>query len=150
MPALGYALDTGHNVRRQMWDGGVLLVAPPPYLLIVADIMSSTVHCCTTFHMTSSGNGGALGIMCSYDAPGGIPACANKGLMVDVLQTEYGLSGSVLNALHTLPPRTPVQHEKSLHTCEDHRCYDVVIDLPHAQMVCSNRTLKATPWMDAC
>jgi beta-glucosidase-like glycosyl hydrolase len=40
--------------------------------------------------------GGALGIMCSYDAPAHIPSCANKGLMVDILQTEYGLQGPIV------------------------------------------------------
>ena len=47
--------------------------------------------------------GGALGIMCSYDAPAGIPSCANKGLMVDVLQTEYGLAGPIVTDCGAIP-----------------------------------------------
>lgn len=40
--------------------------------------------------------GGARGIMCSYDAPNGIPSCANVALQVELLQKQWGLAGPVV------------------------------------------------------
>ena len=40
--------------------------------------------------------GGARGIMCSYDAPNGIPSCANAALQVELLQKQWGLAGPVV------------------------------------------------------
>ncbi|XP_045197551.2 uncharacterized protein LOC123552173 [Mercenaria mercenaria] len=40
---------------------------------------------------------GALGIMCSYNSVNGIPACANKMLLTDVLRTEWNFPGFVIS-----------------------------------------------------
>jgi len=39
--------------------------------------------------------GRALGIMCSYNAVNGIPMCANRELLTDVLRDEWGFDGYV-------------------------------------------------------
>eukprot|EP00931_Biecheleriopsis_adriatica_P085911 TRINITY_DN60680_c0_g1_i1.p1 TRINITY_DN60680_c0_g1~~TRINITY_DN60680_c0_g1_i1.p1 ORF type:complete len:769 (-),score=153.79 TRINITY_DN60680_c0_g1_i1:74-2380(-) len=39
--------------------------------------------------------GRALGIMCSYNAVNGIPMCANRELLTDVLRKEWGFDGYV-------------------------------------------------------
>ncbi|KAK3610843.1 hypothetical protein CHS0354_015699 [Potamilus streckersoni] len=41
--------------------------------------------------------GGALGVMCSYNSLNGIPACANKKLLTDILRTEWGFDGFVVS-----------------------------------------------------
>ena len=47
--------------------------------------------------------GGALGVMCSYDGPNGIPSCGNKALQVDVLQKQYGLAGPIVTDCGAIP-----------------------------------------------
>lgn len=39
---------------------------------------------------------GARGVMCSYDAPNGIPSCANAALQVELLQKQWGLAGPIV------------------------------------------------------
>ena len=39
--------------------------------------------------------GGARGVMCSYNSINGIPSCANKWLLKDVLRDEWGFDGYV-------------------------------------------------------
>ena len=40
--------------------------------------------------------GNATGVMCSYDAPNGVPACANKYLLNDVLRGDFNRSDAVV------------------------------------------------------
>ena len=47
--------------------------------------------------------GGALGIMCSYDGPNGIPSCGNQALQVGVLQKQYGLAGPIVTDCGAIP-----------------------------------------------
>merc|ERR1712232_1315471 len=39
--------------------------------------------------------GRALGIMCSYNSVNGIPMCANRELLTDVLRDQWGFDGYV-------------------------------------------------------
>lgn len=41
--------------------------------------------------------GGALGIMCSYNAINGMPVACNRWLLTDVLRTEWGFHGFVIS-----------------------------------------------------
>lgn len=40
---------------------------------------------------------GALGVMCSYNSVNGIPACANKMLLTDVLRKQWNFTGFVIS-----------------------------------------------------
>ncbi|XP_039271814.2 uncharacterized protein LOC120346201 [Styela clava] len=40
---------------------------------------------------------GAYGVMCSYNAINGVPACANKKLLTDILRNELGFTGYVVS-----------------------------------------------------
>ncbi|KAH3736107.1 hypothetical protein DPMN_042668, partial [Dreissena polymorpha] len=40
---------------------------------------------------------GALGVMCSYNSVNGIPACANKMLLTDVLRNQWNFTGFVIS-----------------------------------------------------
>lgn len=40
---------------------------------------------------------GALGVMCSYNSVNGVPACANKMLLTDVLRTQWNFTGFVIS-----------------------------------------------------
>ncbi|XP_050393531.1 uncharacterized protein LOC126811712 [Patella vulgata] len=40
---------------------------------------------------------GSMNIMCSYNRLNGVPACANKHLLTDVLRTEWGFKGYVVS-----------------------------------------------------
>ncbi|KAK7108560.1 uncharacterized protein [Littorina saxatilis] len=40
---------------------------------------------------------GTYGLMCSYNRVNGVPACANKKLLTDILRTEWGFKGWVIS-----------------------------------------------------
>ncbi|KAL7553331.1 hypothetical protein ACHAWF_016610, partial [Thalassiosira exigua] len=47
--------------------------------------------------LESGSHDGALGVMCSYNAIDGVPACANPGLLRDKLRDEWGFGGYVVS-----------------------------------------------------
>ncbi|ELU04377.1 hypothetical protein CAPTEDRAFT_48434, partial [Capitella teleta] len=40
---------------------------------------------------------GSINIMCSYNRINGVPACANKKLLTDILRKEWGFNGYVIS-----------------------------------------------------
>ena len=40
---------------------------------------------------------GSLNIMCSYNSINGVPACANRKLLTEILREEWGFKGYVIS-----------------------------------------------------
>lgn len=77
----GYSLENWEDTNRHIFDA-----------IITEQDLADTYY---PAFMSCASRGKASGVMCSYNAINGVPSCASKHLLTDLLREEWGFDGYV-------------------------------------------------------